>query len=109
MNILIEKDERQGLPSFIEIITNFKNQIRVGEEFFKEELFISQDKVEFVHPELVRQVENALPEFQLQNKIDFLKFKIARNIALGNSLNEVDLKSLNFDRLSSLVTSSGIP
>lgn len=50
MNILIEKDERQGLPSFIEIITNFKNQIRVGEEFFKEELFISQDKVEFVHP-----------------------------------------------------------
>lgn len=30
MNILIEKDEREGLPNFIEIVTNFKNQIKIG-------------------------------------------------------------------------------
>lgn len=54
MHIMIEKDERQGLPNFIEIITNFKNQVKLGEYFFNEELLISEDKVEFLHPELVR-------------------------------------------------------
>ncbi len=56
MNIMIEKDERQGLPSFIEIVTNFKNQVSMGEFFFNEELLISDGKVEFLHPELVREV-----------------------------------------------------
>jgi hypothetical protein len=48
-----------------------------------------------------------LPELRLENKINFLKFKLAKNIATNNSsVNEIDLKSLNFDKLSSLITSS---
>jgi hypothetical protein len=30
MHILIEKDERQGLPNFIDIVTSFKNQVKIG-------------------------------------------------------------------------------
>ena len=49
-----------------------------------------------------------LVELKLQDRIDYVKFKASRNIFFGSSLTETDLKSLNFDRLSSIISSGDI-
>ena len=36
MNILIEKDERQGVPNILQTLTQFESQLKLGELFYNE-------------------------------------------------------------------------
>lgn len=61
MGLLIEKDEREGVPMLMDVLARYVSQLRIGELLFEHELVMKDNVVGFLHPELITRVLRTLP------------------------------------------------